>query len=332
MMSKSIYNIFDCKNKTEFIKKLKSEDKAFEDIFSLAKEYKEHYQNKKTYKISDPDDIKEIIETYGLYPTENTSIILHLTSRNELIEANTIHDINNLPSIVDKPTTHSIVSISNDSHTNNIISSQASILSINPLDSITFINDNEIFYETSRCGDLLNKKQLSEKELINNIDKLNANLIHKYRLDSLDGYYEFNDVLKNHYLNKIVKEKVLVTNEEKVDSLLTNALQYSPYENVIALFYDKNNVIKSTELLDNKIKGFMITHNHPSGNSRVSEQDIKMTENLIFKAIALKKEMYDHVVIGKYETYRFSMRMSFPHKAHERDEKKQKSKSMTFSR
>lgn len=46
-MSKSIYNIFDCKNKTEFIKKLKSEDKAFEDIFSLAKEYKEHYQNKK---------------------------------------------------------------------------------------------------------------------------------------------------------------------------------------------------------------------------------------------------------------------------------------------
>ena len=165
-MSKSIYNIFDCKNKTEFIKKLKSEDKAFEDIFSLAKEYKEHYQNKKTYKISDPDDIKELIETYGLYPTENTSIILHLTSRNELIEANTIHDINNLPSIVDKPTTHSIVSISNDSHTNNIISSQASTLSINPLDSITFINGNEIFYETSRCGDLLNKKQLSEKEFI----------------------------------------------------------------------------------------------------------------------------------------------------------------------
>lgn len=63
-MSKSIYNIFDCKNKTEFIKKLKSEDKAFEDIFSLAKEYKEHYQNKKTYKLSEPDDIKEIIETY----------------------------------------------------------------------------------------------------------------------------------------------------------------------------------------------------------------------------------------------------------------------------
>ena len=351
-MSKSIYNIFDCKNKTEFIKKLKSEDKAFEDIFSLAKEYKEHYQNKKTYKLSEPDDIKEIIETYGLYPTENTSIILHLTSRNELIEANTIHDINNLPSIIDKPTTHSIVSISTNPHTNKIISSQASTLSINALDSITFINDNEIFYETSRCGDLLNKKQLSEKELINNIDKLNANIIHKYRLDSLDGYYEFNDVLKNHYLNKIVKEKVSVTNEEKVDSLLTNALQYSPYENVIALFYDKNNIIKSTELLgtgdidsacvnvrllqnkllDNKIKGFMITHNHPSGNSRVSEQDIKMTENLIFKAIALKKEMYDHVVIGKYETYRFSMRMSFPHKSHERDEKKQKSKSMTFSR
>lgn len=46
-MSKSIYTIFDCKNKTEFIKKLKSEDKSFEDIFSLAKEYKDHYKNKK---------------------------------------------------------------------------------------------------------------------------------------------------------------------------------------------------------------------------------------------------------------------------------------------
>lgn len=35
-MSKSIYNVFDCKNKTEFIKKLKSEDKSFEDIFSFS--------------------------------------------------------------------------------------------------------------------------------------------------------------------------------------------------------------------------------------------------------------------------------------------------------
>lgn len=351
MMSKSIYNIFDCKNKTEFVKKLKSEDKAFEDIFSLAKEYKEHYQNKKTYKISEPDDIKEIIETYGLYPTENTSIILHLTCRNELIEANAIHDINDLPSIVAKPITKSIVSISTDPYLNKTISSYASTLSINSLESITF-NEHEIFYETSRCGDILNKKQLSEKELTTNINKFNTNLIYKHRLDSLNGYYEFNDVLKNHYLNKIIKEKVLVTNESKIDNLLTNALQYSPYENVIALFYDKNNIIKSIELLgtgdldsacvnvqllqnkllDNKIKGFMITHNHPSGDSRASDIDIKMTENLISKANVLKKEIYDHVIIGKYETYRLSMRMSFPHKAHERDEKKQKSKSMTFSR
>lgn len=169
-MSKSIYNVFDCKNKTEFIKKLKSEDKSFEDIFSLAKEYKEHYQNKKTYNLSAPDDIKELIETYELYPTEKTSIILHLTSRNELIEANTIHDINELPIIFNKPTTHRIVSISNSSYENKTISSYASTLSIYPLESITF-NENEVFYETSHCGDLINKKQLSEKELLNNIEK-----------------------------------------------------------------------------------------------------------------------------------------------------------------
>lgn len=350
-MSKSIYTIFDCKNKTEFIKKLKSEDKSFEDIFSLAKEYKDHYKNKKTYKISAPDDIKELIETYGLYPTEKTSIILHLTARNELIEANTIHDINELPIIVDKPTTHCIVSISNSSYTNKTISSYANTLSIDSLESITF-NENEVFYETACCGDLINKKQLSEKELLNNIEKLNTNLIYKYRLDSLNGYYEFNDILKNHYLNKIIKEKVSITNESKIDNLLTNALQYSPNENVIALFYDKNNIIKSIELLgigdidsscvnvrllqnkllDNKIKGVMITHNHPSGDSRASHQDLKMTENLISKANVLKKEMYDHVVIGKYNTYRFSTRMSFPHNAHERDAKKQKAKSITFSR
>ena len=76
----------------------------------------------------------------------------------------------------------------------------------------------------------------------------------------------------------------------------------------------------------------MITQNHPSGNSRASHQDFNLTENLISKTNALKKEMYDHVVIGKYEAYRFSTRMSFPHKAHERDEKKHKAKSMTFSR
>ena len=67
MMSKSIYNIFDCKNKTEFVKKLKSEDKAFEDIFSLAKEYKEHYQNK---------NFSDSLKTYSIYLRLNFYIYL----------------------------------------------------------------------------------------------------------------------------------------------------------------------------------------------------------------------------------------------------------------
>ena len=43
----------------------------------------------------------------------------------------------------------------------------------------------------------------------------------------------------------------------------------------------------------------VIVHNHPSGDPTPSEQDIKVTRDLIRAGQLLKIEVLDHVILGK---------------------------------
>jgi DNA repair protein RadC len=42
----------------------------------------------------------------------------------------------------------------------------------------------------------------------------------------------------------------------------------------------------------------IVAHNHPSGDSKPSREDIEMTRELKAAAKALEVELHDHVVIG----------------------------------
>jgi DNA repair protein RadC len=50
--------------------------------------------------------------------------------------------------------------------------------------------------------------------------------------------------------------------------------------------------------LDLHATAIIIVHNHPSGDSSPSQQDIRLTRNLVEAAKHLKIKVHDHVIVG----------------------------------
>ena len=66
-----------------------------------------------------------------------------------------------------------------------------------------------------------------------------------------------------------------------------------------------------------------MSHNHPSGNCRPSEEDIKVTEILEKVSVIMGIELLDHVIVSR-ETY-FSF---LENKMLKKDEKKERAESV----
>ncbi|WP_231463840.1 JAB domain-containing protein [Pedobacter sp. Leaf132] len=63
-----------------------------------------------------------------------------------------------------------------------------------------------------------------------------------------------------------------------------------------------NKLIFSTALLANA-RGIILAHNHPSGNLKPSQTDIKITNRIIEGANLLDLEVFDHIIITKDNGY-----------------------------
>ena len=129
---------------------------------------------------------------------------------------------------------------------------------------------------------------------------------------------------------KLVKESGVnyqdnfkITSPKKVSELLSNLydLENEPIENFIMLMLDtKNKVIGTTliskgtvnsslvsprevfqiALLGNAVS-IILAHNHPSGNSEPSQQDISITKRLVDAGKILGVNVLDHIIIGDNE-------------------------------
>ncbi len=54
------------------------------------------------------------------------------------------------------------------------------------------------------------------------------------------------------------------------------------------------------EALKHDASALILAHNHPSGSSRPTEQDIEVTENLLDAGRTLDVEVLDHVIVGSH--------------------------------
>ena len=113
-------------------------------------------------------------------------------------------------------------------------------------------------------------------------------------------------------------EKVTVKTPEDVSELVRNRLKNKKKEYFLTLLLDtKNNLIRIAEIsvgsLDSSIvhprevfkeaisasaAGVIFDHNHPSGDTQASEDDIQLTQRLIEAGEIIGIEVLDHVIVG----------------------------------
>ena len=60
------------------------------------------------------------------------------------------------------------------------------------------------------------------------------------------------------------------------------------------------------ELIRQNATGAVITHNHPSGSSRPSQEDVRITQDLYSLLQGMGIRLYDHIIVSGAEIYSFS--------------------------
>lgn len=129
-------------------------------------------------------------------------------------------------------------------------------------------------------------------------------------------------------LNKPILRENKFNNINEVYSFFKNELENLNHEKMFLILFDnKKNFLKKIEInsgtsntilidqkqifktiIDNYASSFMIIHNHPSGDSKPSENDIKSTNLIIEGSKILNISFIDHLIIGKNEFYSFLSR------------------------
>lgn len=137
-----------------------------------------------------------------------------------------------------------------------------------------------------------------------------------------EAYNEFTSYLaerENENLN-------IITNIEQIKSNLKLGFQHEKQEVFGCILYDENYNIQKTfnlfkggmaasivdtrilfkEVLKNEAAGFLVYHNHPSGNTVASNEDIDITRRISKITDNLGLEFCDHFIIGKEQVLSFA--------------------------
>ena len=137
-----------------------------------------------------------------------------------------------------------------------------------------------------------------------------------------ENYNEFTSYLserENKNLN-------IITDIEQIKSNLKLGFQHERQEVFGCLLYDENYNIKKTlnlfkggiassivdtrilfkEVLKNEAAGFIVYHNHPSGTTVASTEDISITKRISKVSDDLGLEFCDHFIIGKEQVLSFA--------------------------
>ena len=123
-----------------------------------------------------------------------------------------------------------------------------------------------------------------------------------------------------------VREKPLIRNSMDAFLLLDPLLRDLQHEEFWILLLNRANMVMDTrmiskggisgtvvdpklifhEALDAKASGIILGHNHPSGNNRPSEQDLKLTQKLKEAGKFLEIAVLDHIIIAGSTFYSFA--------------------------
>ncbi len=136
--------------------------------------------------------------------------------------------------------------------------------------------------------------------------------------DATIGALKIAEATALRLLETRIEGRPLLSNWEALGNYLQAAMAHSPVEEVRVLFLNAKNLLIANEamwqgsvdeasvhvreVISRAIAlgatAIIIVHNHPSGDSTPSTQDIRLTRNLVEAGQHMKITVHDHVIVG----------------------------------
>jgi len=132
--------------------------------------------------------------------------------------------------------------------------------------------------------------------------------------------------LSKRYLQENIRQKPIVESSKEVFDLLYQSMRDLDYEILkVILLNGQNQIIDIMDAFKGSItsssvyhreivklalkysaSALVFVHNHPSGISKPSEGDKRLTEKLIFACMTVGTKIHDHIIIGDNQYYSFA--------------------------
>lgn len=331
--TKNLYEYFNCSSKEELYKLVKNRDPSVKELlnyFKYAIKEKEISENK--IRLLNNNQTTEYFKQNN-FPEKNHISILVFDSRLNLLKDVQVHKDTEFSKVFKdfySPKAVSYITLSSDEHEYEKGNIRYKLDSLGYKCLTNFYtynsqNSENIILESSRNGVIDGNEEIDKnsfflkprKEKKINYEKENTNDLVK-----MEGFEEFTKYLSEKELIGLN----VIKDENKIKQLLKIGNQELSYENFKILKYDKNYDLSEVvtlgqggvdyakielkqlypHLLDEKLKGIILCHNHPSGMISPSREDDDITETISKKSSFFNKEVLDHLIVGKEGVYKYS--------------------------
>ena len=317
-MENNFYSYFNCNNKEELYSLIKNQDEIVKELTDYIEYAKENILER-NYKITNQDQLQEAFRMGDIINPKSDEIsIIFFDSVNNIVNNKVFDKETSLENIMIEsysPVARNFMLMNGENATRKTLElgNNLSNIGFTEIDILSKEKGN-IFY--SKLADSSKDFGVPKKrEYPYNFSKeINE-------LEKMENYQEF---MKFYTNNEIIGKNILYQSEE-IGELLKIANQKLTQEEFIVLQHDKNfNVIscesifrggldRSTvdiktlipKILDKRVAGISISHNHPSGNSNPSRADIELTNAIEKMCKKFNKNLLDHYVVSSSKVFSF---------------------------
>ena len=317
-MEKNFYNYFNCNDKEELYSLIKDQDESVKELVDYIEYAKENILER-NYKITNQDQLEEAFKMGDIInPGADEISIIFFDSANNIVNNKVFNQETSLENIMLEsysPVARNFMLMNGKNATRRTLElgNDLNSLGFTEIDILTKEKGNTFYsklaYSSKDFG--VPKKREDSYNFSKEVNKL----------EKMENYQEF---LKFYTNNEIIGKNILYQSEE-IGELLKIANQKLTQEEFVVLQHDKNFSVINCEsiakggldkatvdlkilipkILDKRVAGISVSHNHPSGNSNPSRADIELTNAIEKMCKKFNKNLLDHYVVSSSKVFSF---------------------------
>lgn len=314
----NLYEAFGCKDKEELYQKVKSKDESVMELTDFL-DYAKDTLERKTPLLNQPENVVGFLN-HIIEPNKDEIFFLFLDSKSRLTNFERASADASMKEVLKEALSNSsrncILAFAEDIDTKkkHYFERALKLFDYSVVDKMAY-REKEQAYFSSRTEKLYDIDDVKVKK--------REFSIYQEPLPKYEGYQEFVEF----YLEKEIIGLHVTQHEKRVKKDLKLAFQNKIQEESGLLLLDENQKILSIEKLslgtvnaslmppkniydkilkNEKVKSFIVFHNHPSGDNQPSNQDKVITRKLLEISKIMDVEFADHFILAKHGVYSFA--------------------------